>query len=100
MIIKNKVYEGTLVVADWSGKNDINSLSLYTQDHEDIPLVHGLGSNNIRPYINQKVRVLGDVKTNNKGEKRISVKKIILRGFTKKRSPKFDEFGNIIVGSL
>lgn len=97
MIRKNQIYEGTLVAAGWDRKDHVNQLSLYTQDDEDILLVHSLGIKKFKPYLNQKVKICGDVVSNSREEKRISVKKIsiMLNGFTKKKITKYDEFGNI-----
>lgn len=51
-----------------------------------------------KPFLNQRVRIWGDVVSNSSEERRISVKKIIriFDGFTKPLLEKFDEFGNLI----
>lgn len=98
MIKKNQIFEGTLVAAGWDRLDHVNQSSLYTQDDEDILLDHGLGMKKFKPFLNQKVRIWGDVASNGREERRISVKKIIriLDGFTKPLVEKFDEFGNLI----
>lgn len=98
MINKNQIFEGTLVAAGWDQLDHVNQSSLYTQDDEDILLDHGLGMNKFKSFLNQKVRIWGDVTSNGGEERRISVKKIIrlLDGFTKPLVDKFDEFGNLI----
>ena len=98
MINKNQIFEGTLVAAGWDRLDHVNQSSLYTQDDEDILLDHGLGMKKFKSFLNQKVRIWGDVTSNGREERRISVKKItrLLDGFTKPLVDKFDEFGNII----
>ncbi len=98
MIKKNQVFEGTLVAAGWDRLDHVNQSSLYTQDDEDILLEHGLGMKKFIPFLNQKVRIWGDVASNGRKERRISVKKIsrLLDGFTKPLVERFDEFGNSI----
>jgi hypothetical protein len=98
MIKKNQVFEGTLVAAGWDRLDHVNQSSLYTQDDEDILLDHGLGMKKFIPFLNQKVRIWGDVTSNRRMERRISVKKIIriLDGFTKPLGEKFDELGNLL----
>ncbi len=80
----NQVFEGTLVAAGWDKLEHVNKWSLYTQKDEDILLVHGLGMKKFSPYLNHKVRILGDVISNLSEERSVAVKKIskLLHGFT------------------
>ncbi len=98
MVNKNQIFEGTLVAAGWDRLDHVNQSSLYTQDDEDILLEHGLGIKKFMPFLNQKVKIWGDVTSNGREERRISVKRIVrlLDGFTKPLVEKFDEFGNLI----
>lgn len=98
MIKKNQIFEGTLVAAGWDKKEHVNQSSLFTQDEEDILLIHGLGMKKFKPFLNQKVRVWGDISSGRGEERKLSVKKIckLLNGFNKPIIEQFDEFGNII----
>lgn len=97
-IKRNEMFEGTLVAAGWDLAGLVNQSSLYTQDGEDILLGHNLGMKKFKPYLNQEVRIWGDVISNRSGERRVSVKKItrILDGFTRPVIEQLDEFGNLI----
>ncbi len=94
MIEKNKVFEGTLVAAGWDDKDNVNLSSLYTQDDEDILLVHGTGMKKFSPYLNQHVKVWGDIISTKEDGRKFSVKKIrrLLRGFQKPYILGSDEF--------
>jgi len=98
MIKKNQFFEGTLVAAGWDRLDHVNQSSLYTQDSEDILLDHGLGIKKFEPFLNQRVRIWGDITSNGREERRISVKKIIrlVDGFTKPLAERLDDFGNSI----
>ena len=98
MIKKNQIFEGTLVAAGWDRLDHVNQSSLYTQDDEDILLEHGLGMKKFKPFLNQKVTIWGDIASNGREERKITVKKIIriLDDFTKPLVENFDEFGNLI----
>ncbi len=98
MIKKNQIFEGTLVAAGWDRLDHVNQSSLYTQDDEDILLEHGLGMKKFKPFLNQKVKIWGDIASNGREERKITVKKIIriLDDFTKPLVENFDEFGNLI----
>lgn len=98
MISKNQIFEGTLVAAGWDRLDHVNQSSLYTQDDEDILLDHGLGMKKFKPFLNQKVRIWGDVASNGREERRISVKKIIrvLDGITRPLVEKIDKSGDLI----
>lgn len=95
---KNQSFEGTIVAAGWDKHDHVDQSSLFTREEEDILLDHGLGINKFKPFFNQKVRILGDITTNSKAERRINVKKItrIISDFTKPLLRKRDEFGNIL----
>ena len=97
-IQKNQIFEGTLVAAGWDSFDHINQSSLYTQDDEDILLEHGLGIRKFTPYLNQKVRISGDVVSTVMDGRRVLVKKIsrLSGGFTKPITPIHDEFGNLL----
>ncbi len=99
MLKKNQVFEGTLVAAGWDRLDHVNQSSLYTQEDEDILLEHGSGIKKFTPFLNQKVRICGDISTNGSEERRIIVKKIsrLLHGFTSPRAKRVDEFGNLIL---
>lgn len=98
MINKNILFEGTLIAAGWDRLDQIKQSSLYTADDEDILLDHRSGMKKFMPFINQKVKIWGDVISNDTGERRISVRKIVrlLDGFTKPLMKKLDEYGNKI----
>jgi hypothetical protein len=85
------------MAAGWDRLDNVNQSSLYTQDDEDILLKHGLGIIKFKPFLNQKVKIWGNVTLNRNGERSITVKKIkrLINGFTKPRIQKFDEFGNL-----
>jgi len=102
MIKKNQFFEGTIVAAGWDNLDHVNKSSLYTQSNEDILLQHGVGIKKFTPFLNQKVRIWGDVISNDREERIISVKKItrLLGEFTKPLVSKFDEFGNLIVSRV
>jgi hypothetical protein len=96
---KNQIFEGTLVAAGWDRLDHVNQSSLYTQDDEDILLDHRLGIEKFKPFLNQKVRISGDIISSVKDGRRILVKKIsrITGGFTKRIIPLRDEFDNLII---
>ncbi len=76
MIRTNQVFEGTLTAAGWDIIDNINRTSLYTQEDEDILLDHELGIRKLKPFLNQKVRIWGDIISNERKERTISVKKL------------------------
>ena len=102
VIKKNQIFEGTLVATGWDRLDHVSQSSLYTQDEEDILLKHGSGMDKFKPFLNQKARIWGDVNSNAREERQLSVKKIIklLNGFTKPLVDKFDEFGDLIAPAL
>jgi hypothetical protein len=71
-----KVFEGVLVPAGWDRQENINRLSLFTQDDEDIILKHRFGMRQFKPYLNQKVKIYGKISSNNNNERTIYVNKI------------------------
>ena len=99
MIQKKHVFEGTLVAAGWDRLDHVNQSSLYTQDDEDILLEHNLGIEKFKPYLNQKVRISGDIISTIKDGRRVLVKKIsrLAGGFTKEKIPLRDEFDNLLI---
>ena len=99
MIKKFQTFEGTLVAAGWDRQDNVNQSSLYTQDDEDILLDHNLGIRKFKPYLNQKVRISGDIISSNRDGRRVLVKKIsrITGGFTKTIIPLRDEFDNLLL---
>jgi hypothetical protein len=84
MIQKSKVFEGTLVAAGWDKLDHINQSSLYTKDDENIFLDHNLGMKKFKPFLNQKVRISGDIVATTGHGRRVVVKKInrLTRGFS------------------
>jgi hypothetical protein len=72
----NQIFEGTLMAAGWDRLDNVNQSSLYTQDDEDILLKHGLGIIKFKPFLNQKVKIWGNVTLNRNGERSITVKKL------------------------
>jgi hypothetical protein len=98
MMTKNQVFEGTLVAIGWDSLDFINQLSLYTPSDEDILLEGCQGIHRFAPYINQKVRILGDITSTGKDNRKISVKKItkLTKGFTKSERPLRDEYGELL----
>jgi hypothetical protein len=86
------------VAAGWDKNDNINQSSLYTQDDEDILLEHNSGIKKFTPYINQRVRVTGDVISSDRNEKKILVKKItnIYGDYTQPLRDIYDEFENLI----
>ncbi len=80
---KSKIFEGTLVAAGWDKFDHINQSSLYTKDDENIYLDHNLGMKKFKPFLNQKVRISGDVIEAAGLGRRVIVKKInrLSRGF-------------------
>jgi hypothetical protein len=98
MIKKNQIFEGTLVAAGWDRLDHVNQTSLYTQDNEDILLEHNLGIRKFKPYLNQKIRVSGDIISTIKDERRVLVRKItrIPGGLTILKIPLRDRFGNLL----
>ncbi len=99
MIKKNQIFEGTLVAAGWDRLDRVNQSSLYTQDDEDILLEHGTGIKKFKPFLNQKVRISGDIISTARDGRKVLVKKIsrITGGFTKPITPLRDEFGNLLI---
>ena len=99
MIQKNHVFEGTLVAAGWDRLDHVNQSSLYTQDDEDILLEHNLGIRKFKPFLNQKVRITGDIISTIRDGRRVLVKKIsrLTGGFTKAAVPLRDEFDNLLM---
>jgi hypothetical protein len=98
----DQVFEGTLVAAGWDWLDHVNQSSLFTEDEEDILLEHGLGMKKFKPFLNQKVRIWGQVTSNGREERKIFVKKItrILDGLTKPLVDRLDEFGNLIAHAV
>lgn len=85
MIKKNQTFEGTLIAAGWDHLDHVTQLSLYTEDDEDILLERHCAIRKFAPYMNQEVRVLGDVTSSDRDGRRITVKKIskLLDGLSK-----------------
>jgi hypothetical protein len=75
-VIKNQVVEGTLVAAGWDRSDNVNQLSLYTNDDEDILLDENLLIKDYSSFLNHRVKIWGDVVSNKREEKKIAVKKI------------------------
>jgi len=73
---KNQVFEGVIVAAGWDKLEHINQSSLYTEDDEDILLKHYMGISKFAPYLNQKVKVWGDVFSLNQKDRILTVSKI------------------------
>jgi hypothetical protein len=73
---QKQVFEGTLVAAGWDKFDHISQSSLYTQDDEDILLEHGLGMKKFKPFLNQKVRVSGEIISTARYRRRFKVKNI------------------------
>ncbi|MDA8793426.1 hypothetical protein N9N67_09275 [Bacteriovoracaceae bacterium] len=99
MMIQTKhVFEGTLVAAGWDLLDHVNQASLYTQEDEDILLDHNLGIKKFKPYLNQRVRISGDIISTSRDGRRVLVKKIsrLTGGFTKLIIPLHDEFGTLV----
>jgi hypothetical protein len=99
MIQKNQIFEGKLVAAGWDRLDHVNQSSLYTQDDEDILLEHHLGIRKFKPYLNQKVRITGDIISTIRDGRRVLVKKIsrLTDGFKKPIIPLRDEFDNLLI---
>jgi hypothetical protein len=87
-------FEGTLIAAGWDRADNVNQTSLYTQEDEDILLDHQHGVNVLKPFLNKKVRVWGDVLEQENDARRVQVKKImgISGDFTKQTQPIYDEY--------
>jgi hypothetical protein len=83
-IRKNQVFEGILVAVGWDKLDHINQSSLYTQEDENILLEHGAGMKKFRPFLNQKVRISGDIVSTIRDGRKVMVKKIsrLARGLT------------------
>jgi len=98
MFEKDKIFEGTLVAAGWDKLDHVNQSSLYTQEDEDILLEHNSGIKKFKPYLNEKVRVLGDIISSNRDGRRVLVKKIsrLLDCSTRPLRPLRDEFNNFL----
>lgn len=91
--------EGTLVAAGWDDNDQMNLSSLYTQESEDILLSHLQGIKTFKPYLNQKVKIVGRVISNKKDSREVLVKHItrLADGFSIPLKPIFDEFHNRII---
>ncbi|MFT6068041.1 MAG: hypothetical protein ACJAT2_002175 [Bacteriovoracaceae bacterium] len=97
-IQKDQIFEGTLVAAGWDKLDHINQSSLYTQEDEDILLEHKWGMKKFKPFLNQKVRIKGDIVSSIKDGRRVLVKEIIrLRGgFSESIYPHTGEFYKLL----
>ena len=73
---KDLTYEGILTAAGWDNLENVNQSSLYTQEDEDILLEHKQGMRKFRPYLNQKVRIWGDIISTAHNGRKILVRKI------------------------
>ncbi|MDA8793322.1 hypothetical protein N9N67_08750 [Bacteriovoracaceae bacterium] len=98
MIQKSHVFEGTLVAAGWDRYDHVSQSSLYTQDEEDILLDHRLGIRKFKPYLNQKVRIIGNIVSINSDGRKVLVEKIsrITGGLTKPLNAFRDKFDNLL----
>jgi hypothetical protein len=81
----NSTFEGVLIPAGWDNKDNINQACLFTKDDEDILLKHSGGIKQLKPFLNQKVRVLGDIRSDSHNERTLLIRKItrIVDGFPK-----------------
>ena len=66
--MKNQFYEGTLIAAGWDRFDSINQSSLFTQEDEDIMLDHKMGIARFKPFFNQKVRIWGEIFSDERNE--------------------------------
>jgi hypothetical protein len=73
---RNTIYEGVLTPAGWDKLDNVNQTSLFTKEDEDILLKHSNGVNQFKPFLNQKVKVLGDIKSDSRNERTLIVRKI------------------------
>jgi hypothetical protein len=81
---EDNIIEGVLVPAGWDTSEKVVQTSLFTQQEEDILLKHSEGLAGLKPFINQKVRVVGDIESNSRNERTLLVSKIskLTNGFT------------------
>jgi hypothetical protein len=81
---EENIIEGVLVPAGWDTSEKVVQTSLFTQQEEDILLKHSEGLGELKPFINQKVRVVGDIESNSRNERTLLVSKIskLPNGFT------------------
>ena len=88
------IYEGTLIASNWDRLDNVCESSLFTQEDEDILLEHSAGMKKFRPYLNQKVRILGQIVSINRDGKKVMVKKItrIFGEFTEQFANKLKYF--------
>jgi hypothetical protein len=84
-IKKQFSFEGVIVPAGWDESDNINKVCLLTQKNKDIILKHNNGPKVLKPFLNQKVKVVGDIISNDINEKTLRVRKLtrLLDGFTK-----------------
>jgi hypothetical protein len=73
-----------LVAAGWDNFDHVNQSSLYTKDDENIILDHNLGMKKFKPFLDQKVRISGEIVVTVGQGRRVLVKKIsrLARGFS------------------
>ena len=62
--------------AGWDKSDKINKSSLYTEDGEDILLEHRYGMKKFMSLMNKKVRIKGDVVSDDHEGKKVLVKRI------------------------
>jgi hypothetical protein len=95
LVHTNQIFDGILVAAAWDRLNRIRKVSLYTLDGEDILLEHKYGIEKFRPLINQRVRVRGEVVSDDREERKILVRRIHRLGkeyFKRSPSVEFEEY--------
>lgn len=99
---QDHIYEGTLVASDWDRLDNVSQSSLFTQEDEDILLDHSSGMKKFRPYLNQKVRILGKIVSINRDGKKVLVKKItrIIGDFKKSRNESLNGFDENILSLM
>lgn len=97
-VLKDQIFEGTLVAAGWDELDHITQSSLYTQEDEDILLEHNLGMKKFLPFLNEKVRITGDIVSSVKDGRRVLVKEItpLREGFSESIHPHTGEFYNLL----
>lgn len=97
-ILRNQTFEGTLTAIGWDQLDHANKLSLFTPDDEDIILEHSSQVKRFAPYMNKKVKIIGDLTSSEKDGRRVAVRKISkLKGhFTESSTTRRDEFVSLI----
>jgi len=76
IIEKNNTFEGLLVPAGWDNFERVNKTSLFTHDDEDILLKHNNGVKRFKPFMNEEVRITGDITSDSRNERTLVVSKI------------------------